>query len=107
MKKWEQEYFSNEWLRLIRDDSELRFMVNGQVISCDIGYFDNDILQRLEKLGKVNIYTLVADLMVNPIIPYVRYSDWIYVYLINRLISNKLIEKSFENNIMYVEVIKF
>lgn len=107
LKKWEQEYFSNEWLRLIRDDSELRFMVNGQVISCDIGYFDNDILQRLEKLGKVKIYTLVADLMANPIIPYVRYSDWIYVYLINRLISNKLIEKSFENNIMYVEVIKF
>lgn len=106
LKKWEQEYFSNEWLKLINDNNELRFMINGQVISCDICYFDNDILQRLEKLGKVNIYTLVADLMGTPIIPYVMYADWIYIYLIDRLISNKLIKKSSENNKMYVEVIK-
>ncbi len=106
LKKWEQEYFSNEWLKLINDNTELRFMINGQVISCNIDYFDNDILQRLQKLGKVNIYTLVADLMANPIIPYIIYADWIYIYLINRLITNKLIKKSYKSNKMYVEIIK-
>ena len=106
LKEMEKDNFSNQWLKLINDNTELRFMINGQVISKDINYFDNDILQRLEKLGKVNIHTLVADLMGNPIIPSVRYADFIYIYLINKLINNKLIEKSVENDVTFIEIIK-
>ena len=104
LKPVEKDNFSNEWEKLIKDNTELRFMVNGKVISKDINYFDNDIVKKMEKLGRVNIHTLVAELMGNPIIPSVKYSDWIYIYLINRLINNELIEKSVENNITYVEV---
>ena len=106
LKEMEKDNFSNQWLKLINDNTELRFMINGQVISKDINYFDNDILQRLEKLGKVNIHTLVANLMGNPIIPSVRYADFIYIYLINKLINNKLIEKSVENDSTFIEIIK-
>lgn len=104
LKPVEKDNFSNEWEKLIKDNTELRFMVNGKVISKDINYFDNDIVKKMEKLGRVNIHTLVAELMGNPIIPSVKYSDWIYIYLINRLINNELIEKSVENNITYVEI---
>ena len=104
LKPVEKDNFSNEWEKIIRDNTELRFVVNGQVLSKDINYFDSSILKRLEKLGRVNIYTLVAELMGNPIIPSVKYPDWIYIYLINRLINNRLIEKSVKNNITYVEV---
>ncbi len=55
----EKDNFSNQWLKLINDNTELRFMINGQVISKDINYFDNDILQRLEKLGKSK-YTYIS-----------------------------------------------
>lgn len=106
LKEMEKDNFSNQWLKLINDNTELRFMINGQVISKEINYFDNDILQRLEKLGKVNIHTLVADLMGNSIIPSVRYADFIYIYLINKLINNKLIEKSVENDVTFIEIIK-
>lgn len=65
----EKEDFSNEWLKVINDNSELRYLINGQVVSCSIDYFNDDIIQRLKKLDKVKIYSLVANLMSNPIIP--------------------------------------
>ena len=49
LKPVEKDNFSNEWEKLIKDNTELRFMVNGKVISKDINYFDNDIVKKMEK----------------------------------------------------------
>ena len=106
LKQWEKEEFGKEWEDVLKDNCELRFMLNGKVKSVNIDYFNNDILERLKSLGKVNIYKLIANLMGNPIIPYVIYSDYIYIFLINRLIKKNLILETYENGIRMIEVLK-
>lgn len=51
-------------------------------MSCNVDKFDEDIIDRLERAGKIYIFKLVADLMGNLIIPYAMYPEWIYIYLI-------------------------
>lgn len=104
LKEYEKEDYYNEWIKIVNDNKELRYMLNGKVISCDINYFDKDILKRLEQLGKIYIYNLVADLMINPIIPGVRYADFIYLYLIERLEKQNYIKSSMINDKKYVEL---
>ena len=89
---------------VIDENSELRFMINGNIVSCNIDYFDNKMLDRLKELGEIPINQFVASLMVNPIIPRVIYSDWIYIYLINELEKKKLIKFSFKNNEKYISI---
>ena len=81
-------------------------MINGTVISCNIDRFDNEIINRLEKMGKTYIYKLVGDLMANPIIPNIMFSDWIYIYLIERLEKNKRIKSSIMDDKKYIELNK-
>lgn len=106
LKKYEIEQFSDEWKKILTENSELRFMLNGTVKSVAIDYFDEAIIERLKNLGKVEISKLVADLMGNPIIPFVYYSDYIYVYLINRLIDKKLISINVANDKRLIDLIK-
>lgn len=85
LKKYEKEDFNNDWIKVLNDNTELRYLLNGNVESVDINYFDEYILNRLDKLGKITLYNLVGDLIVDPPIPKVIFSDWIYMYLIEKL----------------------
>lgn len=80
-------------------------MLNGTVISSDIDRFDNNILNRLKVMGKVYIFELVANLMCNLIFPYTMYSDWIYIYLIERLEKIGLIKGYLIDDKKYIELI--
>lgn len=102
----QKEDYCNEWKRVVNDNKELRYMLNGTVISCDIDVFENKIIDRLKIIGKIYIFKFVADLMGNPIIPRVMYSDWIYIYLINRLEENGVIKSYIIDNKKYIELNK-
>lgn len=104
LKKCEISQYKEEWKQIVKENTELRFMVNGVVKSVNIDYFDSEILNRLEQLGEVNIYSLVASLIGNPIMPYVSYSDYIYLYLIKRLIDNNMIKKIEKNDKIFLTV---
>lgn len=106
LTNWQKEDYCNEWKKVAFDNKELRYMINGTIISCDIDAFDNKIIDRLEKTGKIYISKLVADLMVNPIIPHVIYSDWIYIYLIEKLEKRGIIKSSIIDNKKYVELLE-
>ena len=96
--------YCNEWKKIVNDNKELRYMINGTVVSCDIDIFDNEIMDRLKKKGSIYIFKLVADLMANPIIPRVVYSDWIYIYLINRLEEKGIIKSVIIDEKKYIEL---
>lgn len=106
LTKWQKEDYCNEWEQIINDNKELRYMINGTVVSCNVDKFDEDIIDRLERAGKIYIFKLVADLMGNPIIPYVMYPDWIYIYLIERLEKIGIIKSSIIDDKKYVELNK-
>ena len=97
LTEWQKEDYCNEWKRIVNENSKLRYMINGTVISCNIDRFDNEIINRLEKIG---------DLMANPIIPNIMFSDWIYIYLIERLEKNKRIKSSIMDDKKYIELNK-
>ena len=100
----EKDEYAKEWIRINNENTELRYISNGKVISCNIDYFDNQIIDRLKKMRKIYIFKLVADFMVNPIIPNVIYSDWIYIYLIERLEKIGIIKSYIVDNKKYIEV---
>lgn len=104
LKKTEMEEYKKEWEKIVDENAELRFMINGSVKSVNIDYFDKEILERLKILGEVNIYFLVADLMEKPIVPFVHYSDYIYLYLISRLIDIKFITKIEKDGKVFVKI---
>ena len=106
LTKWQKEDYCNEWKKIIDDNKEFRYMINGTVVSCNIDIFDNEIINRLEKTGKTYIFKLVADLMGNPIIPHVVFSDWIYIFLIERLEKNNKIISSIIDNKKFIELNK-
>ena len=91
MKEYEIEDFVKDWNKVISDNKELRYMINGIVKSVNIDYFDNSIITRLKELGECSIYKLVGNLMVNPIIEKTYLSEWIYMCLIDRLEKNNMI----------------
>ena len=78
-------------------------MLNKKAISCDIDTFDDEILKRLNKLGKVTTDELVISLMSNPIRKNINYSSSIYKYLINRLEKINKISTSIISNTKYIE----
>lgn len=104
LKKYEIDQYKEEWTKITNENTELRFMINGAVKSVNIDYFDDKIIERLKMLGEVDIYSLVANLMGNPIIPFVQYSDYIYLYLIERLIDIKLIKEIQKKDNILVKV---
>lgn len=106
LTNWQKEEYCNEWKKIVSDNKELRYMLNGTVVSCDIDVFDNEIIDRLEKTGKIYIFKFIADLMCNPIIPRVMYSDWIYIYFINRLEKKGIIKSYIIDEKKYIELNK-
>ena len=103
LKDYEKDKYDKEWISILNSNKELRFMKNGVVQSVDIDYFDNDILERLRKLRKVEKRKLIIDLIGNPIIYKCQYADFIIEYLIDNLINKGLI---IEDNEGFIEVIK-
>jgi len=104
LTNWQKEDYCNEWKKVVSDNKELRYMLNGTVVSCNIDIFDNEIINRLKESGKIYIFKLVADLMGNPIIPHVMYSDWIYIYLIKRLEEKGIIKSYLIDEKKYIEI---
>ena len=96
--------YSDKWEKVVSENKELRYMLNGEVVSCDIDNFDNDIMDRIKKMGNTYISYAVANLLVYPLIPCVMYSDSVYFYLINRLEKKGLIKSSIVDNKKYIEV---
>ena len=86
------------------DNEELRYMSNGKVISCSFTDFSKKITQRLKDTGKIPMSKFIADLMGNPIIPNVMYSDSIYTFLIDRLEKKSKIKSSVVNDTKYIEI---
>ena len=106
LTKWQKQVFCNEWEQIVNDNKELRYMVNGSVVSCDISRFDSEIIDRLNNKGRISIYNFIADLIGNPIVPFVRLSDWIYVYLIERLEQIGIIKSNIVDGKKYIELNK-
>ncbi len=105
LTKWQKENYCNEWENVVNSNKELRYMINGTVVSCDFDSFSSKIINRLEKVGKVPMFKFVADLMGNPIIPYIIYSDSIYIFLIERLEKRGIIKSCIINDKKYIEVV--
>ena len=106
LKEYQKEDHYKEWLNIVKENKELRYMINGTVISCDIDRFDNDIIERIKEHKKIIKYELVASLMVDPVIPYIVYSDTIYFYLIERLEKKGIIKSTIIDNKEYLELNK-
>lgn len=105
LKNFEKEAFERYWLEIINSNKELRYMINGSVISVDLDYFHKDIIDRLKSLGKVSKAKLVASLMGEPIIPRCHYVQFINEYFIESLIDKGLIKSTFEDNREMLDVI--
>lgn len=104
LNKNDIEQYKLEWEGIVNKNSVLRYMINGRVKSVDINYFDKGILDRLEQLGEISISGLIGDLMGNPLIPFVCYPDYIYLYQINKLIEKDLIKKIEKDNKIFVSI---
>ncbi len=98
----EIEYYADEWKRLVNENSKLRYIVNGKVLSVPINYFDKEILNVLKKMGEVSLYHLIAMLMGHKIVN--DANDLLYKYLIENLINNGKIVRTLKNGKEYVRV---
>ena len=104
LSKSQKEEYCNEWIEIVNDNEELRYMINGKVVSCNYDYFSNKIIEILESTGKISLNKFVTDLMIKPIIPNVVYSDWVYIFLIERLEKRGKIKIEIINNEKYIEL---
>ena len=104
LKEYQKEAHYKEWINIVKENKELRYMINGTVLSCDIDRFDNDIIERIKEHKKTTKYKLAASLMVDPVIPYIIYSDTIYFYLIERLEKKGIIKSTIIDNEEYLEL---
>ena len=79
------------WEKLVKENSELRVIDNSIVKSVSMNYYDETILETLNKLGKVKMINLVATLIGK-----IYVCDSLTISLIERLIDeNKIaIEKN-------------
>ena len=80
--------YSNKWNELVRVNSELRIYKDGIIENKNYDDYDALILERLKKLGKCKISTLVESLWVEDDNNFTL-DD--YEYLVNRLINNNKI----------------
>ncbi len=103
LTKWEKEHYSNEWQKVVNSNKELRYMINGTVVSCNFNNLNSKILNRLKQTGKISIPKFIANLMINPIISYVIFSDLVYNYLIERLENIGKIKSFVINDEKYIE----
>lgn len=88
--------YSNEWEKVVKDNSDMRVMENGKVKSVTFDYYNNLILNKLDELGEVKTVFLIANLMTD-----YHLTDIFFDYLINRLIKlDKIRIVKMENNLL-------
>lgn len=96
--------YCEQWEKIVNDNKELRYMMNGVVISCDIDSFNHEIIDRLKEVKKAYIYYFITDLMIHPSIPNVMFPDMFYKYLIENLESDGIIKSSIIDGKKYIEL---
>lgn len=78
--------YANLWKKVVKDNSNMRIMENGEVKSVSFDYYNDVILDKLKELGEVKSVMLAANLMID-----YHMSDIFISYLVYRLIkSNKI-----------------
>lgn len=98
LSQQEKDKYIDEWKKVVEENSNLRYIKDNKIISVDINYFDDIIISYLKEEKEMMIYSLVAKLMCNFVID--SNGDFLYLYLINRLIDNgriKVIGKDDKN----------
>lgn len=86
------------WERLVQENSALRIIENGVVKSVSLAYYDGLILDTLQGLSRARLSRLVSNLMAK-----VPLQDFVWVYLINRLIAAKQIKIDLDENVRYFD----
>ncbi len=89
---------SKLWKKLVKENSELRIIENGIVKSVSLDYYDEYILNTLNKLGKVKVNKLIGNLIKD-----IYLQDTLYLYLIKKLMSTKKIKMNINNNTIFTE----
>lgn len=57
LSKEQIEYYSNEWIRLVNENTKLRIMLDGRIVSVEEDYFD-EIIYNLSPEGEFSIHKL-------------------------------------------------
>lgn len=92
---------SKIWKKLVKENSELRIIANGIVKSVSLDYYDEYILNTLNKLGKVKVNKLIGNLIKD-----IYLQDTLYLYLIKKLMSTKKIKMNINNTIFTENLIE-
>ena len=82
--------FSSEWEKLVESNSELRILENGKIANKSYSDYDNLILNELKELGRCKYAVLLGNLLGRNAINEIE--DYIYYYLVDRLISQNKIK---------------
>lgn len=108
LESYEKKLDSNEitelskiWNIIVKTNSDLRIIDNGIVKSVDYSYFDDEIINYINKNNIVSVKTLCYELSKKYCL-----SDTVFVYLISRLVDMKKIKIVEENDKFIKSVIK-
>lgn len=93
--------FSNLWNKIKTQKSDMRIMENRKIKLVSYDYFNNFILNELNKLGEVKIVELVGYIMSN-----LYLIDVIILYLVKRLIKLNKIEIIKDDNRLWNCIIR-
>jgi len=104
LSKIEIEKLSNNWSKLVNQNSELRIMENDEIQNKKYSDYDQIIIDNLKNLGQCKICNLIARLMLTFVIN--NSSDLVYLYLIDRLIKNNKIKIISKGERHFVDIIE-
>lgn len=101
LTKEEIRKYSIEWEKIINDNADMRIIENNKVKSVTFDYYNNIILNKLDKLGEVKMVSLVGRLMSD-----IHLYDTIFTYLIYRLIKKEKIIVTSKDDRYWKSIIK-
>lgn len=73
--------YSNEWQKIVNDNSNLRIIKENEVVSVSFDYYDSIILKKLQECGEIKTVKFVAILLQS-----IYLYDTVLIYLVDRLI---------------------
>lgn len=97
LSKEEINKLSEEWDRIKKENSDLRIIQDGKVVSINYDYFNDEIITILNKKGSTSVMDIIYELMVK----YHLY-DRVFKFLINKLIESGKI-KIIESNERFIK----
>jgi hypothetical protein len=97
LSKEEINKLSEEWDRIKKENSDLRIIQDGKVVSINYDYFNDEIIFILTKKGSTSVIDIIYELMVK----YHLY-DRVFKFLINKLIESGKI-KIIESNERFIK----